>query len=314
MPRLSAFTPLGLLRCSAKPSEAQNIYEALITSLGGNYDVSHGGRMDGFCYALAIRLARARLKLIHAGLQISPLNVTEMMSDREAEWQITPGPFDTLETRRSTLAAREKLPRGARREAIEDLLQTLLGDAFVWYYTTKKADIATWPLTLGDPAQNLQNPSIPRKRLTITQSVSVGLGAPQTVAYTMSAGSSALIGGDELSVDPGNITRTETVTVTAVTPTTFTATFNNPHDVDSPASTMPFPIWCSNQRDNAVIVDAVTAVDPEARRKINEIMSRALRAVSTWAIVAETSAGTAGPFRIGVSPIGATPFGIVTFP
>ena len=58
MPRLSAFTPLGIFRLSAKPSEAQNIYNALVGSLGGNYNVEHGSRMDGFCYALALALAR----------------------------------------------------------------------------------------------------------------------------------------------------------------------------------------------------------------------------------------------------------------
>lgn len=315
MPLLSAFTPCGILALSSAPSEAENIYNALINNLGGNYSVAQGSREDAWCYSLAMALARVRLTLIHAGLQISPLCVTEMMDDREDEWQIVPGPFDSLEVRRAVLAAREKLSRGARRESVEDALTTLLGDIFAWYYTTKRPDITTWPLDLGDQPQNLQLPSIPRKRLTITQPITVGLGSPQAVTYDFRnmSGDDVLV-GDTFTVDPDNFDRAEVVTVTAVSSTTFTATFNNPHDDNVIATTMPFPMWVSNQRADLVVTTPAAAIDPEARRKVDDLMGRILRGVSTWAIVGESAPGIAGPFIIGTSPIGATPFGVVTYP
>lgn len=317
MPRFSAFTPFGLFRFSAKRSDGEGVYRSLLGSLGGNYDVSPGSRMDGWCYATALAIARARLVMIHAGLQTSPKYVAELLSQREAEYQIIPGPFDTVAQRRAVLAARAKLPRGARREAVEDGLRTMLGDAFVWYYTTKPADIATWPTALGDQPQNLQRPSIPRKRVTITQAITTGLGAPQSVSYTLAEGAQGnLLVGDDLVVQPDNVVRAETVTVDAVTPTHFTATFNNVHDLNCVGTTMSWPAWVSNQRFDLVVVSAAAAIDPETRRKTSDLLERVLRAVSTWGIVAETSpgSGTAGPFIIGTSPIGATPFGTITFP
>ena len=112
MPLLSAFTPLGVLRLQGSPSEAQNIYNALIASLGKpgeNYSVVKGSRQDAWCYATAIAFAVAHLTLIHAGLQISPLCVFEYLADRENEWQIVPGPNDTILQRRAVLASREIL-------------------------------------------------------------------------------------------------------------------------------------------------------------------------------------------------------------
>lgn len=313
--QLSAFTPLGFLQLKAGPSEAEKIYNALIGSLGGNYDVSKGSRMDGWCYALAMQLAEARLTLQHAGLQIYPPCVTEMMADREAEYGIVPGPNDTIETRRMVLAARELLPRGARREAVIDALQTLLGAAFVWYRTTKPAEIDIWPANLGDQPQNLQLATVPRKRLSITQPISIHLGVPQSVSYALAdTAEPAVLVGDSIVVEPEILNLTETVRVTAVTPTHFTATFNQVHNSGCSANTAGFPMWVSNQRDDLIIVSAAAGIDPETRRKINDLLERILRAVSTWAILQVTSPGFAGPFKLDVSPMNATPFALVSFP
>ncbi len=313
--QLSAFTPLGFLQLKAGPSEAEKIYNALIGSLGGNYDVSKGSRMDGWCYALAMQLAEARLTLQHAGLQISPPCVTEMMADREAEYGIVPGPNDTLETRRMVLAARELLPRGARREAVVDALQTLLGASFVWYRTTRPDEIATWPLNLGDQPQNLQPATVPRKRLTLTQPVSIHLGVPQSVSYALAdTNEPAILVGDSIVVEPENLALTETVVVTAVTPTHFTATFNQTHNLGCTANTAGFPMWVSNQRNDLIIVSYAAAIDVETRRKINDLLERILRSVSTWAIIQVTAPGFAGPFKLNISPMNATPFGLVAYP
>ena len=315
MPVLSAFTPTGFLELADEPSEAENIYDAILASLGdGNYDLEEGSREEAWAYAWAWTLAAARLTMIHAGLQIVPECVDEMMANREAEWQIVPGPFDSLADRRAVLAAREMLPRGARREAVEDALRTMLGASFLWYYTTKPADIEMWPATLGAQPQNLKSPITLRKRVTITQPISIGLGAPQTVSYAIGSDQPQLDVGDELVIEPEQIARTEVVTVTAIPGNTFTATSLEPHNWNCIATTMPFPMWSSNQRQNLVITSSAAARDPETRRKAKDLLGRILRGVSTWGIVEEVSSGVAGPFTLDVSPLDCTPIGTITYP
>jgi hypothetical protein len=318
MPHLSAFTPLGVLRMQGGPSEAEKIYRSLVASLGtGNYAVAIGMREDAWCYAWARCLAVARLTLIHAGRQIDPTCVFEYLGDREAEWQIVPGPNDSLLQRRAMFAARLLLPRGARREAVVDALQTLLGTAFVWYRPTKPSEIVSWPAAgAGSSPMNLQLPAVERKRLTITPPITA-LGSPIAVAYVLDdASQPQLLVGDHLVVNPEMPGRTETVSVTAVNVGlgTFTATFLSPHDGGCTATTMPWPAWTSSQRFDLMILSPAAAIDPETRRKINDVLGRVLRGVSTWGIVQATSSTTAGPFVIGVSPIGATPFGSISFP
>jgi hypothetical protein len=320
MPLLSAFTPCGFLELADEPSHAETLYGMMIGGLGGEYDVSEGSRMEAFCYASAMQLAEARYTLEHAGLQISPHYVDEMMADRELEYGITAGPSDTLWTRRAVLAARKVLPRGARREAVVDALQTLLGDGFVFYRTTKPAEILNWPSALGDQPQNLQLPGVPRKLISITPTISIGLGAPQEVTYTrLDTTQSELLVGDDLVVEPEILGRAEVVTVEAVVapplgPYAFTATFDQAHEPGCLATTQPFPAWVGSQRFALIIVTAAAATNPETRRKIDELMQRVARGVSTWAIVAQSGAGTAGPFTIGVSPLGSVPIGTITFP
>jgi hypothetical protein len=317
VPLLSAFTPLGVLRLQSLPSEAEKIYNALVAGLGdGNYAVTPGSREDGWCYAWARCLAVVRLTLIHAGKQIEADCVTEFMGDREAEWQIVPGLNDSLITRRLTLAARKLLPRGARWEAVVDALSTLLGSDFVWYRTTKPAEIDAWPAGgAGAQPMNLQLPAVERKRIVITQPITLKLGSPQFVTYQLADPTQpALLVDDELVVQPENVARAERVTVTAVTPTNFQATFNGVHDSGCSATTMPWPAWTSSQRVDLVILTAAAALDPETRRKTNDLLERILRGVSTWGLVQQTGPNTAGPFTLDLSPLDATPLGTITFP
>ncbi len=310
MPVLSAFTPCGQLVLSSKPSHSALVYKMLIGSLGGNYKVQKGSREDAWCYATAMRLGYARYLLEHAGYQLQPLKVTEMMGHREWEYGIVPGQDDSLYTRRQVLAAREKLPRGARREAVVDALTTLLGADFLGYRTTAPAEIVNWPLNLGDQPMNLQRPTVPRKLIRITQAISTGLGAPQEVTYSgVDLGEGAPLIGDKFVVEPEIPARAEVVTIEFVGEN-ITATFNNPHDANCLATTQPYPMWTGTQRANLIFVSMSASVDPEKRRKINELLERILRGVSTWAIVGADPGPppVAGPFILNFSPLTATPF------
>lgn len=315
MPLLSAFTPCGFLTLSSQPSHAETIYSALANNLGGNYNLAEGERMEAFCYATAMLFARVRYTLEHAGAQANPYYVTEMLADREREYGVVPGYNDNLETRRRNVAARRMIPRGARREAVVDALTTLLGDNFIYYRTTKPAELVNWPTSLGDQPMNLQVPTVPRKVIRLSTAISVGLGAPQTVGYSVFWPSGIEIQpGDVLTVEPEIVARAEMITVTSATSNTITATFNNAHEPNAFATTQPFPMWAGTQRANLIIVDSASAIDAETRRKVSELLQRILRAPSTWAIVEATSSTTTGPFTLNVSPLSATTFGTVTFP
>lgn len=324
MPLLSAFTPIGLLRLQSTPSEGQKVYDALVASLGKpgeNYTVTAGTREDAWCYATAIELGLAHLTLIHAGRQIDPSCVYEYLADREAEWQIVPEPDATLLERRAVLASRMLLPRGARRGAVVDALAKLLGADFIFYRTTKPSEIATWPVALGDQPMLLATPAVPFKLYQLAQPISFGLGSPQFVSYGTLR--DALVQpplrvGDTLVVNPEDIGRAETVTVTGLMSGKFQATFTNPHNPGSTLSTSPWPAWASTQRVDLVVTSATAAVDPTKRKQIGELLERILRGVSVWQVGAVTGGGpfggTAGPFKVGVSPIGATPLGLIAFP
>jgi len=325
MPRLSCFTPLGLLRLQSTPSEGQKIYDALTASLGKpgeNYALTPGSREDAWCYATAIALGVAHLTLLHAGLQIDPSCVFEYLADREAEWGLVPPPTATVLQRRAALAAAELLPRGARREAVVAALAALLPNDFVFYRTTKPAEIALYPAALGDQPQNLQVPTVPRKLFQLGQPISANLGTPQAVQYRYLPNETAqpvLLVGDKVVVDPDDLNRAEVVTVMAAPAFgTFTATFQNPHNPGVVISTAPFPLWTSTQRSDLIVTSPAAAVDPTDRALIGNLLARILRGVSTWQVAAVTSGGSAGgttgPFLVGESPVGATTLGMVSFP
>ena len=314
MPLLSCFTPCGMLTLSSEPSHAQPIYETMIASLGGAFKVTQGTHIEASIYARAMALAELRYLLEHAGGQVTAAGLDEMLGLREEEYEVVPGPADTLAERRAVIAARKLLSRGARRESIEGALSALLGSLFVGLRACPPAEILNTPTTLGDQPANLQLPTVRRCLYRLTTAISTGLGAPQSVAFTAvdPPGAVPLV-GDVIVIEPEIDGITERVTVTAVAGSTLTATFTNPHTAAALATSAPYPYWTGTQRASLIFVTDAAAIDPETRRKLNELLERMMRAPSTWAIVQGTGA-SAGPFTLDASPLDATPFDALTIP
>lgn len=316
MPLLSCFTPCGMLELSSAPSYGEQIYDAMIASLGGNFDVSEGTHVEATIYARAMALGELRYLLEHAGGQIDPWQLDECLAEREAEYGIVPTPGESLYDRRAAVAARMLLPLGARRSAIEEALSTLLGDAFVGLRTTAAAEIVNTPTNLGDQPMNLQLPTIPRKLIRLTNGVSINLGVPQAVAYTAvdPVGTTILV-GDTLVIEPEIDGQTETVVCSSppVAPGTFVATFTKGHEPGCLGTTMPFPAWTGTQRASLVFLTDAAAIDPVLRARTHDLMGRISRAVSTWGLV-QGSGDSAGPFTLDESHLDATPFTLVTLP
>lgn len=312
MPLLSCFTPTGMLTLSSEPSHAQPIYETMIASLGGAFKVTQGTHVEASIYARAMAFGELRYLLEHAGDQITAAGVDEMLGLREAEYDVVPGPSDTLAERRAVIASRKLLSRGARRESVEAALAALLGASFVGLRACTPAEIVNTPSTLGDQPANLQLPTVRRCLYRLTPAVSTGLGAAQTVAFTAVDPTDAVpLVGDVIVVEPEIDGIAERTRVEAVGAGTLTATFSNPHTAGCLVTSAPFPYWTGTQRASLIFVEDAAAIAPETRRKMNELLERIMRAPSTWAIVQGTGS-SAGPFTLDVSPLDATPFDALT--
>jgi hypothetical protein len=323
MPKFSAFTPFGMLAFSSKPSRAESIYNSLANQFtDSGISVDPGSREDCTLYAQAMGMARARYCLEKAWNQILPNKVTDLLDQHEADYGIVPGPTQTTDQRRGALVARKLLPLGAARNNVENALRALLGTDLLAYRTTTAGEGVSTPTNSTDQPLNFQLATVAPKLVTLASDISVGLGAPQTVGYAkvalplhpgLSPSANYIQAGDKLVVEAGRFSLEEVVTVTASTSSTFTATFNNAHQAGAYCTTQPWPAWSSTQRHALIVLTASAAVDPVKRQAIHDIMGRIARGVSTWAIVASTGTGTAGPFVIGSSPIGATPLGTISY-
>jgi len=329
MPLFSAFTPFGAgFAFSGAPSHGERIYRNMISLLGvDSLSTEEGTRMRAFCYASAMNAARVRYTLEHAGYQLDPLKITEMLPLREAEYGLVPGPNDSLDDRRAALAARLLAQKGGDFNNIKNALLALLGDSFVQYIPTAYVDAILYPLNIGEQPMNLVTSRLP-KLLTITETI-VDVG-PQWVEYEpftlpsvpdVDAQPTGVYVGETFVVEPGQNLLQERITVTGVRELIpgfleLEASFSNPHSAGALCTNMPFPMWCSTKRFNLVVTDTVTASTPEPRRKINELLARMVRAVSTWNIAQEdpTNPGFTGAFRVGVGPLGYQTIGSVTIP
>jgi hypothetical protein len=318
--KTSAYTPTGLLKLRGDEPLARRLHKATRTALGTELAGQPASFADCFAYALALAVARGATLLERAFGQMLPSDVTDLLSAQEDEYGLIPAPTASITTRRKALAARMLLPGGAGRLNVENALKALLGSRFVAYRTTAPAERGMWPPALGSGPQNLATPDVARKLVRIVKPISVGLGAPQTVAYTPveplapPGTPHTLQIGDRVLVEPEIVARAEVVTVEDLVANglpAFKAVFNQAHEPGSWATTMPFPIWTSTQRYALVVLDAASALDPEVRRQVHELMDRIARGVSTWAIVQATAPSQAGPFLLDKSPLGATPLGAI---
>ena len=314
------------------PSHGEQIYNSLVSSLGGNYAVAPGSRQDAWCYALAMGAARAWYAMERGGNQAWAAHIGELLAVKEAEYGIIPGPNDTIAERHAVLAARMLAPVAGTYGNIVAALTALLGDDFIEYRPTDKADAVMWPTTCGAQPMNLQLETVPRHLLELIDPPTIGLGGPCEVEYrlldpeplfdaTTSRFSSPVEVGEVLVLEPANLTLSERVTVTAVRRTDpenpfltqffFTAIITKPHHPGDLATSMPWPLWVSDQANSLIIVTEAAALDPEKRRKVHDLMGRMAKGVSTWSITAAPNEFTltSGPWRAGDGRMDVTTIG-----
>lgn len=289
----SAFARFGNgFRFSSKPPVGQAIYETLRDGMGSTYETDFDGRQQARLFAQAMCLSAAQYEAERAGNNQNPLTADELLPALERDYQVVPRFNASKSERRQILAARRIVTRGARREAVEDALRTLLGDDFIRYETTDNADIETWPATPGDVGA-FARAGAQKKLFRLDANVGL-LSVPTTVAFTSLGGTDAPIAGETYTVDPDSRHPSiEKITIVSATSSSITTVFTRPHAIGAIA-TRPHPVFISSKRYSRIVVTFAVATDPETRRKINEQMKRQLRGVSQWCIVSNE-----GTFHLG---------------
>lgn len=312
--RFSAFTPLGLYRLSGAKPLARSIYDSLKAQVGDELSTDVGTRQEAFFYASSLAIARAAKKQKEGALQGLVDNVTELLSTFERMYELVPGHDETTFSRKQTLRVAVSRPSGWTEARITAALQDLIGDEFYAYRPTPVAEATRGPAALGDQPMNLQRADVARKIIRITQPISIGLGAPQSVTYELfdapqsaTALSAQLpVAGDRFVVEPNIYGIGETVDIASVSVVLgipkITATFDNPHTNGCLAFTHSYPSWVSTKRHNLVITTPAVAQDPVMRRRIDRAMKRMTRGSSTWAIVQSSDGIATDAIESGSDP------------
>lgn len=322
MPQLSAFTGCGFLRMSADPSYAEAAYDSLIQGELDAFNNDPGTPRDATNYARALGIADARCNLEYAGNQVNAVDCYTMLTDQERRYGLTPGPYDTIISRQSALAAAMTYAQGGRRSNVVAVLRGILGTDFLAYRVLASNETTTSPATPGTSGiTHCIAVATPPKYLKLVDPVVI-TGAPSTVLYSnldTTAGDTLLAVGDVVVVGAGHNRQHEKVTVTAstgsLTTKTFTTTFANAHDIGAVVTTMDYPYWWSTQRQVLIVVKSASAVSATARAKVDKAMRTLARSVDNWSIVQPTSPGalTIGPFQVNTSPLGVATVASLAF-
>lgn len=328
---LSIFAPNGLLLLSSEKPTAELLHETIVRLLStgepGDLSTAEGSLIDCFAFALARVLARVQTRQRQIDGERLAYSAYELLDALESEYGLKPGIDDTVAQRQAALLVAGKVALGSRRPALEQALLDLHGADFIGIHVPDPAtEVDIWPADLGDDPQLLAEDSIPRKLVSLPNSISTDLGASQLVAYvpispTSANGSHTLLAGDQIVVGVDNLGMAETVTITATAESGgtlfFAAVINNSHDSGSLAVAMPFPAWGSAQRHIFVVLTEAAALDAEKRRKTHVLMAKAVTGVTTWSICPESAPGQAGPWTLDDPVLGAldfNPMGVIAIP
>lgn len=319
MSHLSAFAPLGMLHLSGAPTHAENIYRSMRTSLVGAFSFEEGALADAWSYATAMMHGRIKYAAAHAGGQALPATIDIMLPPVERACGLVPGPHDTIAERRAAYATRRRIPKAPSKYLVNTTLRELLGDAFITTAPTSIDDAVIFPDGFGDAPMLLLPATTQRKVVRVLDPMFEALAGEGTFRYESvlpvgDDGTGLLEVGDSLIVEPDVEGNAELVFVSAVGvdadgARTFSCVYEVAHSEGCIAAQQPFPAQVSTKRHTVVVLTPAAAADAASRRKVDEFMSRAMRASSTWSIVGGTagdgvSLGGTGTFVIGESGIG----------
>lgn len=321
MPKLSIFTPVGHLKLSREPSAGEQLFELGRVALRGNgkgFAVKRDGRTWAFLYAWAMTLASARLLIERAGQQWDPRRAYELLPVQEMERGSTPQAGWSIQQRRAQLAWMRELIQDVSRVAVENKLRAIAGAGVLAYIPTSKSEIVNWPEGLGDSPMILARADLPRRLAKITHGIATVGTVTVTYERLVPNIEFELQKGDVVVIEPDNDDRAERVEVLSTSngdgdgPYTATFVATKPHNAGTVITKQPFPMWTGAKRHSLVVLTDEAARDAEVRRRVQMVLERMSRGMSTWSIAgANDDNATAGPFMVGVGQLGVTPLGSI---
>ena len=321
--RYSACARYGFLRyCGNVKPEPQLQYEAAVAQLGKALDLTPGmpssADNEAEVFANAYQRARVVATLRKAGYQRDVTKVSDLIAQKEADFQVTPLPTDTLWTRQQRLLALKALPLGASAQNLTNALTATLGASFVGLRVLSLTTIDEAVANLNPT--NFQALNLVGKWLQLTAPVG-GPGIigsfPQWASYGNLDPSipdvNTLAVGDAVCMQAENSATGEVVSVLAIQTLTdgtlqFSALFTQAHDAGSTMTTSSIPRWTSTQALLLVEVTQAASINPVQRAQVDNLMQRICRGVTQWATVWD-NAGALGPFKVGVTPLGTATVG-----
>jgi hypothetical protein len=310
MPLTSAFTIAGHLEASSRKSHGENIYHALINSLGEQYSTEIGSRSEAWAYATSMALARVRYTADRVFNQMDPRLALELLPIWETKLGSIPGFADTIYDREFALYAIKQRARIGRRAAIESALTDAIGTDFIAFRVHEPDEVTSYPADPSTPG-NWIRASEPAKVVRLYGYVAV-LGQPIWVRYARvdeTLVDEPLIAQENLFVSANNIGLAETVLIenTRYEPdVSFRATFTKSHDIGDICTTGPMPYWISTRLHYLIVVTQAAAESRELRRKVHSVMRQMARGVATWDIVPADDDTTITAFTTDDSILGRT--------
>lgn len=304
----SDFEPFGVWEFSDDTPVTEKIFDAMSESLGPAFqqpDQAAETFADAVCYGVA------QLQLEAAGAQDDPDQISYLLSDVERDYEILAPVNATLAERRAALKTAIEAHYGAITSVIFDGLEEICGDLFYYWRPMDFDEVSLDAVPPLDPYTK------PIRIISLQGLTGHGIIWPgaQTVTYSrLLDDGNGISQGETLTVDPHNPGLTERVTVTAATATTITATFTKVHEINTKATTGPYPLWRSNKCHSMIVVNDSVLDNQTQINAIHAFMRKCMPASNTWAICQSTGIPPGkyvGPFdgdlnRIGQTPIAAS--------
>lgn len=311
--QFSAFASFGGggFAFSSAPPLARRIYDALWANLGASY--ARGGYTDARVYATAMALGRLLAAQGRLDAQISPTTALELLAAREREHGLIVPATATIASRREALAAQMRLPLGCSTPNLLQAVIDLLGAGFVEFRHTDALSAVTYPDPPGAPG-NFCDPRTTKRlfrlRANITAPAELNTAL---VPWSVEAVDGTAVPlaelpqpGEYAVVEPENSALRERVLVAKVDVSAGVAriygALTKPHHQHARVLAGVWPLWTSTRRHTTVRVTTGVTDDGVARRRLEELLAKLFRAVSTWSLIDND-----GPFLLSSSRLGVTP-------
>jgi hypothetical protein len=306
---ISRYAPPGMREFSGREPIGKRLHLDKLRNYGADKNFPDDENLKGKLFADAMIEAVVWRLMERAHAETQPRSTQTFLPVHEFQNGLVPFVGETDAARRNRVALFTSLTLDGRVSTIDAALRELLGDKLAFYRTRRLNELTSWDRDADDrPHRNYPGRSTPIRVMRTVAGVAK-IGEPLIIPVEFVGGDpEPYTVGQVVMADGGSNARAERITIEAITDTTITATFQFPHDTGTTLTSAHFPRASSSKRMHHIVLNDEWALDPNTRAEINQLMHRLIKGPAIWQIQQAVTASTAGPFIIGTSPIGVTPF------